>query len=69
MTKYENAIEFAQIESENYTHVIFETLQLGFPGGASPWDAVVRERPTEPLLERSPEEIEKLREHPLFAGS
>jgi len=69
MPEYKNVIEFAQMESENYTCVNSETLQLEFPGGASPWDAIVRERPTEPLLERSPAEIEKLREHPLFAGS
>jgi len=69
MTTYENAVEFAQPDSENYTHVIFETLQLGFPGCALPWEVVLRERPSEPLIERSPEEIEKLRKHPLFAGS
>ncbi len=28
---------------------------------------VVRERPVEPLRERSPEEIARLRSHPLFA--
>lgn len=68
MSEYENAIGFREKGGENYTYVIPETLQLGFPGGASPWDAVVRERPSEPLLERTPEEIAKLQDHPLFTG-
>jgi len=44
MTTYENAVEFVQPDSENYTHVVFETLQLGFPGCALPWEVVLRER-------------------------
>jgi hypothetical protein len=65
--KYENTNEFYQIESDNYTNISFETLQFEFPGGASPRDAMVRDRPIEPLIERSSEDIKKLRRHPLFA--
>lgn len=61
----ENSLEFIEIESENYTYVSSTTLQMEFPQRAS--DEVLRERPSEPLLERTPEEIAQLLNHPFFA--
>ena len=62
----QNVIENDFMESENYTCVSLETLEMMFPKKALP-TGIVRERPTSPLRERSESEKARLRDHPFFS--
>ncbi len=62
----ENNVDIFIDENYNYTFVSSETLEMRFPVEKTSSDKIVRERPSEPLIERSPEEIAKLYEHPFF---
>lgn len=63
----ENSIELSVIDSNSYTYVSPVTLKAEFPDEQLPPDDVVRELPSIPLRERSPEEIAQLIKHPFFA--
>lgn len=62
----ENSMDIFIDENCNYTFVSSETLEMEFPAEKTSLDKIVRESPSEPLIERSPEEIAKLYEHPFF---
>jgi hypothetical protein len=64
--KGENSIELLIMESNSYTCVSPITLDPMFPDEELSSDDVVRELPSIPLRERSPEEIARLINHPLF---
>lgn len=62
----QNVNENGFMESENYTCVSPNTLEMIFPMNPSPTN-IVRERPTAPLRERSESEKAQLRNHPFFS--
>lgn len=64
MAKGENVIEFETMKNENYTYVSSQTLKLEFPRAELQYE--VRQRPSGSLRRRSPEEMERLQEHPFF---
>lgn len=64
--QHENAIDSLELESENYTCVSFETLDLTFPSTEPSSDFVVRQKSSLPLRGRSLSELQKLLGHPLF---
>jgi hypothetical protein len=64
MAKGENVIELETMENINYTYVSSQTLELEFPSAEFP--SIVRQQPSGPLRRRSPEEMERLQEHPFF---
>jgi hypothetical protein len=59
-----NAYDF--MESENYTCVSPQTLEMMLPKKSLPTE-IVRERPIAPLRERSETEKARLRNHPFFS--
>ena len=64
--KGSNSVDIFIDENCNYTFVSSETLEMEFPIEKTSSNKIVRERPLDPLVERSPEEIVKLYNHPLF---
>ena len=63
----ENTAEISEIMADDYTCVSFESLQLHIPGSEVTSEDIVRDYPPEPLTERTPSEIEKLRAQPFFS--
>lgn len=63
---FENIAEIQEFMDDNYTCVSFESLQLHLPGSEVTSEDIVRDYPPEPLTERDPGEIQKLRTQPFF---
>lgn len=63
---FENIAEIQEFMDDNYTCVYFESLQLYLPGSEATSKDIIRDYPPEPLTERDPSEIEKLRTQPFF---
>lgn len=63
---FENTAETQEFMDENYTCVSFESLQLRMPGSEDTGEDIVRDYPSEPLIGRDYDEIQKLRAHPFF---
>ena len=64
----ENIAEIQESIDENYTCIYFESLQLHLPGSEVTSEDIVRDYPPEPLIERNPSEIRKLRAQPFFSS-
>lgn len=63
----ENTAEIQECMDDNYTCVYFGSLQLHIPGSELTSEDIVRDYPPEPLTERTPSEIERLRAQPFFS--
>ena len=63
----ENTAEIEELMDDNYTCISFESLQLHLPGSEVTSEDIVRDYPPEPLTERTPSEIERLRALPFFS--